>query len=149
MRKIVMQLCLVVVFLACAIPAWAGYELIEIVRPLRAHHLAGLVVDLRGAPVPGALIEDCVQTFGQVRLPGDAEPPVFEKDISLDCHLEPKHVLASATTDADGHFMFPHTKMGTTHYLYVTAHGFDPEQITVKLRRFAKENLRIQIKVAT
>ena len=149
MRKIVIQLCLVVVFIAYAIPARAQYALVEFVHPFRAHHLAGFVVDSRGAPVPGVLIEDCIQTFGQVRLPGNAEPPVFKKKMSLDCHSEPKHVLASATTDAKGHFMFPHTNMGTTHYLYLTAYGFDPEQITVKLRRFAKRNLRIRLIVAT
>jgi hypothetical protein len=148
MRKIVVQLGLVVAFLACAIPAWAGYELIEFVHPFRAHHLVGFVVDVRGTPVPGVLIEDCVQTFKEVRA-SDAEPPVFEERMLLDCHFEPKHVLASATTDAKGRFIFPHTKMGTTHYLYVTAHGFDPEQITVKLRRFAKRNLLIRINVAT
>jgi hypothetical protein len=148
MAKIVMQLCLVVAILGCAIPAWAGYELIEIARPFRAHHLVGSVVDARGAPVPGVLIEDCVQTFKKVRV-SDAEPPIFEERMLLDCHFEPKHVLTSARTDADGHFIFPHSKMGTTHYLYVTAHGFDPEQITVNVQRFAKGNLRIRLHIAT
>ena len=149
MWRIVEKPGLVVAFLACAIPARAQFELIEFRHPFRAHHLAGLVVDVSGAPVPGVLVEDCVQTFGQIRLPGDSDPPVFEKEMSLDCHFEPKHVLASTTTDSKGLFKFPHTKMGTTHYLYVSAYGFDPMQITVKLRRFAKRNLRIRLIVAT
>ncbi|MGA2634546.1 MAG: carboxypeptidase-like regulatory domain-containing protein [Terracidiphilus sp.] len=148
MREIVVQLGLVGTILFCAIPAQA-IELIEFEHPFRAHHLAGVVVDSMGSPVAGVVIEDCVQTFRQIRVPGDAEPPVSEKSMILDCHFEPKHALASATTDANGLFVFPDTKMGTTHHLYVSAYGFDPEQITVKLRHFAKRNLLIRIKVAT
>ena len=149
MRRIAVQIGLVLALLAFALPARAGIELITFAHPFRTHHLAGVVVDATGAPVPGVVIEDCVQTFRQVRAPGDAEPPVFEEAMVLDCHSEPKHILASTTTDSNGRFKLPHAKMGSTHYLYVYCPGFDPMQITVKLRWFARRNLRIKLHIAT
>jgi hypothetical protein len=148
-RRIAIQIGLVLALFTFALPARAGIELITFEQPFRAHHLSGVVVDSTGAPVPGVVIEDCVQTFIQARASGNAEPPVFEKRMILDCHSEPKHVLASTTTDSKGHFKFPHTKMEAMHYLYVNRSGFDPMQITVKLRWFAKGKLRIKLIVAT
>jgi hypothetical protein len=148
MRRIAARISLILALIVFALPAWA-IELITIERPFRAHHLAGVVVDSTGAPVPGVVIEDCIQTFREVRAPGDAEPPVFEKRMILDCHSEPKHVLASATTDSNGRFKLTDAKMRTTHYLFVYYPGFDPMQITVRLRWFAKGNLRIQLQIAT
>jgi hypothetical protein len=65
------------------------------------------------------------------------------------CDQDSKHVLASTKTDASGRFMFPRAKMGTTHYLHFFCGGFDPMQITVKMRWFAKGNLRVRLDVAT
>ena len=149
MRRIAMQVGLMLALLAFALSARAGIDLITFDRPFHAQNLAGVVVDSTGAPVPGVEVEDCIQTFKQVRAPGDAEPPIFEQAMLLDCHSEPKHVLASTTTDSKGRFRFPHAKIGTTHYLFVYCPGFDPMQINVKLRWFARRNLRIRIDVAT
>jgi hypothetical protein len=149
MRRIAIQIGLVLALLVFALPARAGIELITFDRPFNARNLAGIVVDSTGAPVPGVVIEDGVQTFIQARASIEAETPVFEKRMILDCHSEPKHVLASTKTDAHGHFEFPRAKMWTTHYLYVMCDGFDPIQITVKLRWFAKGNLRIKLVIAT
>jgi hypothetical protein len=149
MRRLAVLIGLTLALLAFALPARAGIELITFDHPFHARNLAGVVVDATGAPVPGVMIEDCVQTFRQVRASGEAETPVFEERMILDCHSEPKHVLASITTDSNGSFRFPHAKVGTTHYLFVYSPGFDPMQITVKLRWFAKGNLRIQLHIAT
>jgi hypothetical protein len=148
MRRIAMQFGLILALLTFALPARAqGNTLIS--YPIHAQNLAGVVMDFMGVPVPGVVIEDCVQTFRQVRAPGDAEPPVFEEAMILDCHSEPKHVLASTTSDSKGYFKLPHAKMGSTHYLFVYCPGFDPMQLTVKLRWFAKKNLRIRLDIAT
>jgi len=149
MRRIAVQISLVLALLAFALPARAGIELIEFAHPFHAQNLTGIVVDSIGAPVPGVMIEDCVQTFRQIRGSDHSEPPVFENAMILDCHSEPKHVLASTTSDSNGHFKFQHAKMGSTHYLFVYCPGFDPMQITVKLRWFAKRNLRIKLVIAT
>jgi hypothetical protein len=149
MRRLSVLLGLTMAVFVLALPAQAEYQLIEFAYPFHAHELAGVVVDQTGMPVSGVVIEDCVQTFRQVRASSDAETPVFEERMILDCHVEPKHVLASTTTDSKGRFKFPQPKMGTTHYLYVTRNGFDPMQITVKIRWFAIRQLRIRISVAT
>ena len=149
MRRIAVQIGLVLALLAFALPAHAGIELITFEQPFHAQNLAGVVVDSTGAPVPGVVIEDCVQTFRQVRGSDHSEPPVFENAMILDCHSEPKHVLSSTTTDSNGRFKLTHAKMGSTHYLYVYCPGFDPMQITVKLRWFARRNLRIKLHIAT
>ena len=148
MRRIVFRLGIVAALIAFALPVRA-IELITIEHPFRVQHLAGVVVDTTGAPVPGVVIVDCVQSFRQVRASGDAETPVFEKRMILDCQVEPKHVLASTTTDSQGRFNFPHTKMENTHYLYIQSPGFDPMQITVKTCWFARRNLRIKLHIAT
>ena len=149
MRRIAVLIGSILILIAFALPARAGIELITFEQPFHAQNLAGVVVDATGAPVPGVVIEDCVQTFRQVRAPGDAEPPVFEEAMVLDCHFEPKHILVSTTTDSNGRFKLPQAKMGSTHYLYVYCPGFDPMQITVKLRWFARRNLRIKLHIAT
>jgi len=149
MRRPAMMIGLFVTLGALSLPARAGIELITFAHPFRTHNLAGVVVDSMGAPVAGVVIEDCVQTFKQVRSSGDAEKPVFEERMVLDCHFEPKHVRASTTTDSEGRFKFPHAKMGSTHYLYLSQSGFDPMQITVKLRHFAHAEVRLQLVIAT
>ena len=139
----------VLVFLFLFVPSMrAQLELVTFDRPFQARNLAGVVVDSTGASVAGVVIEDCVQTFRQVRAPGDAEPPVFEKAMILDCHFEPKHVLASTATDSEGRFRFPQAKMGTIHYLHVSCNGWDPMQFQVKIRRFARANLLIKLHIA-
>ena len=128
--------------------ARAQLGLITFDRPFHARNLAGVVVDSTGAAVPGVVVEECDALFTplQPRSPtGEAVPGVPE----VDCDREPKHVLASATTDANGRFAFQRAKMGTTHYLYLRGYGLDPMKLTVMVRRFARANLRIRIRVAT
>jgi hypothetical protein len=149
MRLLSVLLGLAMAVFVLALPAQAEYQLIEFAYPFHARELAGVVVDQTGAPVPGVVIEDCVQTFGQQWTSIHEKKSAIDEPMLLDCHTEPKHILASTTTDSKGRFKFPQPKMGTTHYLYVTRNGFDPMQITVKLRWFAKGNLRIQLAIAT
>jgi hypothetical protein len=122
-RRSASRLGIVVASLFCVLTAQAQYELITIEHPFRAQNLAGIVVDSTGAPVPGASIEDRDATF--------------------------TNVLASTTTDANGSFELPRTKVGTTHYLHVQSKGFDPMHITVTLRHLAKLKLKIQLHIAS
>jgi hypothetical protein len=149
MRRIAVQIGLILAFIVFALPARAQMALIEFAHPFSARNLAGVVVDSTGATVSGVVIEDCVQTFIQARASVEAETPIFEKRMILDCHSKPEHILASTTTDSNGRFKLTHAKMGSTHYLFVYCPGFDPMQITVKLRWFAKRNLRIRLVIAT
>jgi len=80
-------------------------------------------MDSSGAIVSGVVIEDFDPTY--------------------------KHVLATSKTDANGHFSFPEAKIGTTHYLHFKSNGFNPMQITVRLKRFTKPSLRIRLVIAT
>ena len=122
MRRIIVHFGLILALFAYALPARA-IELITIERPFRAQNLAGVVVDSTGATVSGVVVEACDAAY--------------------------KRVLATTRTDANGHFAFPKAKIGTTHYLHFQSNGFDPMQITVQLRRFAKGNLRIKLYIAT
>jgi len=121
MWRLVQQLGIMLVLLVTSFCAHA-LELITIEHPFHSHSLAGFVSDPSGATVSGVVIEDCDSTF--------------------------KQVLASTTTDANGHFAFPGKKTGTTHFLRLSHYGFDPMQITVKLSRFAMSGLNVRLHVA-
>jgi len=143
-----MRIGLILALIAFALPARAQYELIEIEKPFRAHNLAGVVVDSTGAPVDGVVVVECDAIFIPLHAwnsAGESVPDVLDTD----CDREPKHILRSTTTDANGHFAFPKAKTGTTHYLYLRSKGFDPMKITVKSRFFAKGQLRIKLVIAT
>ncbi|MGA3159969.1 MAG: hypothetical protein ABSC77_02045 [Terracidiphilus sp.] len=149
MRRLTVQIGLVVALFAFAPPARAqGYALIVLEHPFRTQNLAGIVVDAMGETVSGVVVEECDAKFTSVHAWNSAGEPLPDEQ-ETDCDREPKHILSSTTTDANGHFTFPHQKSGTTHYLYLHSNGFDPMKITVQLRRFATKNLRIKLVVAT
>jgi hypothetical protein len=148
MRRLSLLLGLAVTVFAFMQPARA-IELITFSSPFHAHEFAGVVVDQTGAPVSGVVIEDCVQTFGQQWTSIHEKKAILDEPMLLDCHSEPKHVLASTTTDSNGRFKFPQAKKGTTHYLNICCKGFDPMQITLQLRWFAKRNIKIMLHIAT
>jgi hypothetical protein len=146
--RLALQFGLVSLLLSCAWPAVAQYELVTYDRPFVARSLAGIVVDYSGAPVPGAVVEECDVPFTPVPLRG----PTGEQTSGVaegDCDQDPRHVLASRTTDEGGRFVFPRAKRGSTHYLHIVSRGFDPMQIKVKLRFVAHSELRIRLKVAS
>ena len=148
-RRLTAQLGLVFALFAFALPVRAqGYALIVIEHPFRAHSLAGVVVDSMGTPVPGVVVEECDAIFTPVHAWNSAGEPLPDW-LETDCDREPKHILSSTTTDASGHFAFPHKKIGTTHYLYLHSNGFDPTKITVKLRLLARAEVRIKLVIAT
>lgn len=147
MRRIAMQIGLVLALIAFALPARA-IELITIERPFRAHHLAGVVVDSTGAPVSGVVVEECDALFTPIQVKGPEGKPVSWVAHGP-CDRDPKHILASTKTDANGHLAFPQVKTGTTHYLIMRIDGWDPMQIAVQLRWIAKGNLRIKLHIAT
>ena len=66
-----------------------------------------------------------------------------------DCDRDPKHILASTTTDANGRFAFPQAKGVKVHYLHLSLNGFDPMQVVVKISRFTRSELNIKMQVAT
>jgi hypothetical protein len=129
-------------------PAQAQLELITIERPLRANNSAEMVVDPTGAPVPGVMVEECDALFSPIPARGENGEPVSEV-LPGDCDKEPKHGLASTMTDANGHFAFPKARRGKKHYLHLSCPGFDPMQFSVKLRFFARKEMRIKLHIAT
>jgi uncharacterized GH25 family protein len=139
---------LVVVVFASAQPSRAQYELIEFAYPFHAQKLAGTVVDSTGAPVSGVEVEECDAQFTPIQVKGPNGEPVSRVEHGS-CDQDSKHVLASTTTDTNGYFAFPPVKSGTIHYLHFQSKGFDPMQITVKTRWFARRNLRIKLVIAT
>ena len=119
----------VAVFLI-AVSARAQWTLVVIERPLHAHNLAGIVSDSNGAPLPGVRIEVCDRP-------------------DTPCNSDPKHVLASTTTDGNGHFSFPKISMWRTRYLHLSLSGMDPMEVRVKWSLFAHSQVTIKMVVAT
>jgi uncharacterized GH25 family protein len=147
MRRIAMQFGLILALFAFALPARA-IELISIANPFHAHKLAGVVVDDTGTPVPGVVVDECAAIFiTRHAWNGFGEQVSDEQD--TDCNLEPKHILSSTITDANGRFAFPHQKQGSRHYLYLHSREFDPMKIIVKIHWYARRTLRIEIHVRT
>ncbi len=91
-----------------SVPAYAGVELIVVERPFHAHHLAGTIVDSTGFPLSGVSIDICDWPYTPHHF--ENVPQVVEGD----CNENPAHVLASATTDANGRFSFPNLSMRAT-----------------------------------
>jgi len=148
MRQPCAALCAAFAVLAFSPPAWGGIELITIKHSFHAHNLAGVVVDASGAPVAGVLVEECDASFSPRMVKDSAGEPVPELML-WDCDRDPKRVMASTTTDANGSFSFPQAKKAKAHYLHLSLRGFDPMQIVVKLSRLARSELHIQMHVAT
>jgi hypothetical protein len=147
MRRLSAALCSAFAVLAFAPPAWGGIELINIVRPFHAHNLAGVVADQSGAPMPGVLVEECDASFSPLPdEPAGKSAPVV---MLWDCDRDPKHVMSSTKTDANGHFSFARAKKAKAHYLHLSLDGFDPMEVVVKVSRFARSEPRIKMRVAT
>jgi len=148
MLRTAMTVGVIAAFLLCTPAAWAGIELIVIEKPFHARHLSGVVVDAGGAAIPGVLVEECDTSFS----PLPANGPIAQSapmEMLWDCDRDPRHILASTTTDANVYFAFPQAKRARTHYLHLRLAGFNPMHIAVKTRLFAKASLRIQLEVST
>jgi hypothetical protein len=148
MRRQCAALCAAFLILAFALPAWGGIELITIERPFHARSLAGFVIDATGAPIPGVVVEECDASFSPRPIIDSAGKPV-PRVMLRDCDQDPKHILASTTTDANGHFAFPEAKKAAAHYLHLSSSGFDPMQVIVKVSRLARSAPHIQMHIAT
>jgi hypothetical protein len=134
-----------VFLLASALPSFA-LELIVIENPFTARSLSGTVVDSTGAPVPGAVVEECEMQFSPIDSKGANGKPTGEV-LHGDCAEGP--ITATTETSANGHFSLPRMNQGKTYYLHVSSPGFDPMQITVKLRPLARVGVRIRLHIAT
>jgi len=100
-----------------------GNETITFKSFRSTRHLAGDVTYTDGAVVPGAIVADCDSTYGRV--------------------------LASAKTDASGHFSFAHARMGSKHYLKVDFPAFQEVHMPAKIWPFAKAGLHIRLSPGT
>jgi len=138
---------LAILLLVSAPPAFA-VELIVIEKPFIARGLSGVVVDSTGAPVRGAVVEECEPPSSSDEAKNSRGEPAGEV-FHGDCTLAPSRILASTETGAQGYFSLPTAKTRRIHYLHVSAPGLDPMQITVKLKHFARAGVRIQLHVAT
>jgi hypothetical protein len=123
--------------------ARAQYELIVIEKPFYARNFAGTILDPSGAPVAGAVVEECAALASPVEYRNPNDPRIGL--LHADCDPDQHHVLASAVTDAGGHFVLPRTRNLTVRYLHVEAKGFDPLQIVVKRRSTAPAELRVTL----
>jgi len=148
MRRLCAALCSAFAVLSFALPAWGGIDLITIERPYHARSLAGFVVDQSGAPISGVVVEECDASFSPRPVSDLAEKPT-PVTMLWDCERDPKHVLASTKTDANGHFAFPGASKVRTHYLHLSLNGWDPMQVIVKVSRLAGSAPRIKMYIAT
>ncbi len=119
---------LLVAFSVSALPTQAQTQTHTLVG-IHARHLAGIITDMTGKPVPGEVIEDCDSTFTKV--------------------------YASTKSDEQGNFSFARAKLGSTHYLRMDFYElnrelvFDPMHLTIKIRLFAKTKVFIKLFLAT
>jgi hypothetical protein len=104
-----------------------GVATIIFQRPVHAQHLAGYV---RVRDISGDS-----QGISSVRVE--------------ECDAGCKNVLSSTATDAQGHFHLAPLAKGATHYLRLSAPGFNPSLYTVKLSSHAPSELDLRITVAT
>lgn len=128
--------------------AYAQYELIIIEKPFTAHSLSGVVVDPTGSPIPGAAVEECEAPFTPIEAK-DAQGKPNGEVLHGDCTKAPSHVVATTETNSHGHFSLPKAKTGTIFHLHVSSPGFDPMQITVRLKFFARAGVRVRLHIAT
>ena len=135
------------IFLAMP-PANAQLELITIEKPFTAHSLSGVVVDETGSPIPGAVVKECEAPFTPIEAK-DAQDKPNGEILHGDCTQAPSHVVATTETNPHGHFSLPKAKTGKIFYLHVSSPGFDPMQITVRLKFFARAGVRVRLHIAT
>jgi hypothetical protein len=130
--------------------AWANAQWVQITieKPFVARRLSGIVVDPSGAPVSRVVVEQCDELFSPLQVKSETGEPLPEI-LHGECDRGPGHIVASTTTDEGGRFAFPNAKTGKTYYLHLNSPGFDPLQITVKLRHFSRARLRIRLYIAT
>ncbi|HUB52505.1 MAG TPA: carboxypeptidase-like regulatory domain-containing protein [Terracidiphilus sp.] len=134
--------------LASAVLAHTQLELIVIEKPFNARGLSGTVVDANGAQIPGAVVEECDAPFTPIEAKNGQGAPTGEI-LHGDCTRAPNRVISSTVTNLKGRFTLQSVKNGRIHFLHVSAPGFDPVQITVRIRLFAQAGVRIQLRIAT
>jgi hypothetical protein len=123
MRRVYGATVLLAALWSVDLPALAQSQTIEYAQTFHAQKLAGVVADAMGGPVAGAQVE--MRELGSGR------------------------TLATVTTDPNGRFSFPNTGPGLACQLQTSAYGFNPTVIKVKLRHFARSELRILLHIAT
>jgi hypothetical protein len=113
-------LCAALLFLRPVLPQ--GNMIVEM-EQMRVRRLTGIVTDQTGAPVPGAIVQDCDSSF--------------------------KNVLVVRKADEKGQFSFPRAMRGTHHYLQVVFPGLNLTRIPVIIDRDGEDQLRIPLSVGT
>ena len=140
-------LCSLTVLLLRGSSAHAQLELIMIEKPFVARSLSGVVLDPSGAPIAEVLVEQCNTSSAPNQIRNERGELVGT--VPSDCAREPGHILASTKTNANGFFSLPGAEKGKAYYLHLSSPGFDPMQITVKLRFYSWGRLRIKLHIAT
>jgi hypothetical protein len=100
-----------------------GNETITFKSARSIRHLTGVITYTDGTVIPGVIVADCDLTYDRV--------------------------LASTKTDASGNFSFPHTKLGSKHYLKIDFPAYQKVHMPVKIWPFAKARLRIRLTPGT
>jgi hypothetical protein len=146
--RLQVSLLLVIEVILTVSPLANALEEITVEKPFVARNLSGVVVDPSGSPISGVVVEQCDASFVQSEV-YNGQGQSAGKVLVPDCNREPGHAITITTNDANGRFGFPNVKSGRVYYLHLSGPGFDPMQVTVKLRFFARAGVRIQLRVAT
>jgi len=108
-------------------------ETLLIVKPFKARHLAGTVVDRMGAPIASAHVTviPCVSDVSEGTIETTAVPKPRE-----------------AWTDAKGWFSIDPMDGKSSHCLYIGADNFNPLQVKV-VKSYWHGDLKLQMDVGT
>jgi hypothetical protein len=106
-----------------------GVSLVVLADPVAASSLSGVVVDPNGAVIPHASV-------GLITCP--ARP---RTDMN-------STVLSATETDSRGRFSIKRGKFGAPYCLHLSAPGFDPMELEVKISAFAGA-MRLTMVIAT
>lgn len=100
-----------------------GISTVQYVKVFTARHLIGIVLDQKNNPIPKVKVELCNNNW-------------------KDCE-------ASTATNKDGDFSIPAMTEKKIYFLRLSADGFNPTEIKVRTRLFAKKNFKVRMIVAT
>ena len=121
--RIIVKVWFYALFVALMATSASALETIEYAKTFSVRHLAGVVRDLRGAVVSNVKVEVCNVGWS-------------------DC-------FATTTTGPNGAFFFPNPPSQKLYYVRMSADGFDPLRMKVRLRAFGHKRLAVKTYVAT
>ncbi len=111
----------IVAVLCCPLRIYAQYQVVELAEVQLAKSVAATIQDSTGAPVPKALVQE------------------FDADW--------KTVLRSSSTDSEGTFSFTPVAGRKIYFIQISAPGFDP--LRVRIRVDSKHGTMLHLKLVT